>query len=186
MTLGSLIAETAYTIVYGNEGDAEFFTIVFKILVGVFLFIGLPIIFYVVRTTELVLHAEFSKLMVYGSTLTLLMLATLLLAGSAFDYQWIIFFSTTAIAWWVYSEALVWLSLAPRRMLAALAIAGLAVGAAVLIPRLLYLLDLKPDWARHASAAAILFVVLTITVAGAIVLDRHKGRLSLWRTSLSR
>jgi len=125
MTLGSLIAETAYTIVYGNEGDAEFFTIVFKILVGVFLFIGLPIIFYVVRTTELVLHAEFSKLMVYGSTLTLLMLATLLLAGSAFDYQWIIFFSTTAIAWWVYSEALVWLSLAPRRMLAALAIAGL-------------------------------------------------------------
>jgi hypothetical protein len=54
---------------------------------------------------------------------------------------------------------------------------------AVLIPRVLHLLDVQPDWARHALAAAMLFVALAVIVAGAIVRDRRSRELGTWRPS---
>src|SRR5579859_2055545 len=94
MTLGSLLAETAYVLAYGDEGDAEFSTVMFKGLVGFVLFLGMPVVFYLVRTTELVLDRELSRLTKYGSTIAALAVVVFLLAGSRFDYQWMIFSAT--------------------------------------------------------------------------------------------
>jgi hypothetical protein len=180
MTLGALVAETAYVLVYGNEGDAEFSALVFKGLVGLVLFLGMPVAFYLVRTAELVLDAEFSRIVRYGSTIALLMIAVLLLAGSRFDYQWVIFSSTTAVVWLVYSESIEWIWVAPRRTFAAMATASVAVGSAVLIPHAFHALDVHPDWFRHAAAAAILLVALITAIAALVLADRRRGRSLAW------
>jgi hypothetical protein len=180
MTLGLLVAETAYALVYGNEGDAEFSALVFKGLVGLALFLGMPVVFYIVRTTELTLRLELSRLAKYGSTIGVLVTVILLLAGSRFDYQWVIFLMTTAVVWLIYCESIDWLWVAPRRMVAATATAVIAVGLAVVIPRVLHRLDVQPDWLRHASAAAMLLIALTMALAAVIAIDRHKRRDLVW------
>ncbi len=181
MTLGSLIAETAYVLAYGNEPDAEFSTTMFKILVGIFLFVGMPIILYAIKTAELFFQTEFSKPVTYLASLGLLMAAVAVLAGRAFDYEWIILFATVAAVWLIYSETIAWLWMAPRRTLATFAGALVAVVAAVMVPRLLHFLDVQPDWARHAAAAVVLLMTLLACGALTIAVDRRKAHRSLWQ-----
>jgi hypothetical protein len=85
--MGSLVAEAAYALVYGNEADAEFSASLFKLLMSIFLFIGMPVVFYAVRTTETALHTRLSRAVQHGSTVAALVLTISLLAGRDFDYK---------------------------------------------------------------------------------------------------
>jgi hypothetical protein len=186
LRVGELAAKAAYALALGNEADEEFYASLFRFLTGLFMFIGMPLAFYLLRAGQAAAKASLSRLMQYGFTLTALVVVTGLLAGSEFDYRWVIFLATTAVSWVIYHEAMTWLLADPNRTLPAAGAAAIATLTAVLAPKVVHLLDIQPDWARHAMAAAMLVMLLGAIIAASVVLDPRDRGGPMWRASIGR
>jgi hypothetical protein len=184
--LGELAAKSAYAFIYGNEADEEFYAGIFEILVGAFLFIGMPVVFHALRLFEGALHKRLSRYIEYGITLSPLVIAVGLLAGNNFDFIWTIFLATTVITWVAYCETMIWLLSRPRRTITATGAAGVAVAVAVIVPKALHLLDVQPDWTRHGVAAAMLAITLITIAVITVSVDRRRPGSGLWWSSLGR